>query len=485
LGTLKKIAGQTAVYGLGTIIARVLNFVILTPYYTRRLLPEDYGIFTDFYAYAAVLLIVLLYGMETGFFKFTKDKAFNGNTVFGNALTSVGITSLIFFVVVLISKDSIASWLKYDDFPHYVVLLAGILAIDSISAILMAKLRLDDKPLTFSIINLINVVVTIMLVVTVFDILPSLNTEFEILKSVESKVVFVFYANLSASAVKLILLFAVVKNIKITINREVITKMLQYSWPLLISGLAGSLNETLDRIIYKFIVTDQSEAFYELGIYGANFKLAMLIILFIQMYRYAAEPFFFNLLDEKGSNEKTAVVTEYFVIFTVFVFLVITLFTGWFKFFIGVDYREGIGIVPIVVFANVLLGLLFNINFWFKLSGKTKYAILIMGTGALVTIFINILFIGKYGYWACAWAHLASNLSMVLLSYTLGRKHYPIDYNIKKIGFYIGLGLLIFFAHTIISQNMLKIHFTSFVGVILYASIVFKKEKIYKWKLKS
>ncbi|NBC84436.1 MAG: oligosaccharide flippase family protein [Bacteroidetes bacterium] len=480
MSTIKKIAGQTVIYGLGTILPRVLNFVVLTPYYTRRLTNFEYGIFTDFYAYAAVLLILLLYGMETGFFRFAErhDKP---DTVFSSVFTSVFTTSSLFFVVVFLFRDNIANGLQYPEFNQFVVLLAGIMSIDTISAILMAKLRYEDKPIRFSIINIFNVLITIGLVVFLLDIAPDLKIFEGLYKRIDNRAILVFYANLIASLLKLVMLLPGIWRIRFRFDPKLLKTILAYSWPLLVSGLAGSLNEALDRIIYKFMIPDKETALVELGIYGANFKLAMLIVLFNQMFRYAAEPFFFNIYKNRDAKQKYALVMEYFVMFTLLMFLVITMYKNIFKFFIGADFRDGLHIVPVVVFANVLLGILFNLNFWFKLSGKTVYAILIMGTGALCTFAINILFIEKYRYVACAYGHLVSNGVMVVMSYWLGRKHYPIPYNIKKLLFYIFLALVLYIVYRYISENMLNTNIIAGICVSTYLTIVIFKEKLYKW----
>jgi O-antigen/teichoic acid export membrane protein len=476
----KKLAGQTFIYGFGTIFTRILNYIILTPYLTRELEITEYGVFTDLYAYAGVVLVLLLYGLETGFFRFANKSYYKKNEVFSNALLSVVFTSVFFLVVIQIFIAPISDFLKYPNNSIYIQLFSYFLAFDAISAILMAKLRNDEKPIKFSIINITNVVVSVLLILFFFEVVPRVEG-FERLHAISDKhglVVYVFIANFFASAVKLVLLLSELKGIKLSLNISLLRSLLIYSLPLLVSGLGGIINEMFDRIIYKFVEPSKTIFLTEIGIYGAVYKLAVLITLFIQMFRYAAEPFFFNLQNTKDSKEIYGNVLNYFLIFTLAIFLFIIFYLDILKYFIDIKYHVGLHVVPIILASNVLLGLLFNINFWFKISGQTKYAIIIMITGAVITILINVLFIPKFRYVACAWAHLLSNASMLLLSYFLGQRHYAIKYNLKRIFFYIVLAAGLF-----VVQNVLKTYdkYNLFIGtilLILFVAIAIRKENL-------
>jgi O-antigen/teichoic acid export membrane protein len=483
LNPYKKLGGQTLVYGLGSIIPRFLNYAILTPYYTYKFQVQEYGIITELYAYVAVLLVILTYGMETGYFKFTTDKQ-KGGDVFSTTAISLFTTSVIFIVFVFAFINKISGLIGYNNRPEFIKWMAVIIATDAFSAIFYARIRMQEKVMKFAVFKVIGVLINILLIMFFLEIMPYLskisNSSWpDLIYNRNIGVGYVLIANMISSIFICFILLIDLKKIILKFNLKLYKNILKYSFPLLIAGLAGILNETIDRILLRHLLASGYDKLYEIGIYGANYKIAVLIAIFIQMFRFAADPFFFSKYKNEESNKVFANILKYFVIFSMIIFLFIVLYIDIIKYFISPRFHEGLNIVPVVLFANILLGILFNINFWYKLSGKTKYAVLIIGTGAIINITINVLFIPHYSYRACAFSHLISNFAMVVLSYLLGRKYYKIEYNIKQIMFYILLGLGIYFINILIKTEILiyNIIISSFL-FIPFIYFVGKKEKL-------
>lgn len=443
----KSLGGQAILYGLGNIVPRILNYAILTVYYTRRFPPEEYGILTELYAYVAIFLVILTYGMETGLFKFSSEN-YNKQLSFTSILISVIGTSTMFFLLVWAFCDPVARSIGYPENPEYIIYLGFTLSLDAVASVIFAKLRIENKVRRFALLKIVNVVSTIFFVFLFLEILPAMNVICETswyqhnMKDIE--VGYVFIANLLSSFLILLLLLYDVRGIKFRFNNVLFRQILMYSLPLLISGLAGIFNETIDRILLRKLLPDNVNALYELGIYGANYRIAVLMTIFVQMFRYAAEPFFFNLQGKTDARVVYANILKYFTIFLMLVFLGVGLGIDFFKLFIDKDYYEGLAIVPVVLMANVLIGLLFNVNMWYKLSGNTMYGVYITGIGAIITIVGNILFIPLYGYFACAWIHLLTNAVMLLLTYYFGQRKYKIDYDVKRISLYIVVGIALY-----------------------------------------
>ncbi len=453
----RKFGKQTIVYGLGSIVPRLLNYAILTPYYTYKFQVQEYGIITELYAYVAILLVILTYGMETGYFKFATGKN-RTNVIFSTTAISLFVTSTLFVIAVYIFIDKIAGIIEYSANKEYIKWIAVIIAIDAFSAIFYAKIRMDEKVVKFSVLKIIGVVLNILLIITFLEIFPFISkvSDKSWIGNIYNEnigVGYVLIANMISSIIICFILLFELKNIRLKFNCKLYRSILKYSYPLLIAGLAGIFNETIDRILLRHFLTRGYDKLYEIGIYGANYKIAVLMTIFIQMFRFAADPFFFSNYKKERSNELFANILKYFVIFCIMIFLFITLYIDIIKYFISPRFHEGLSIVPVVLFANILLGMLFNINFWFKLSGRTGFAVLIIGSGAIITILLNIIFIPYFSYKACAGVHLTSNLVMLVLSYMLGRKYYRIDYDVKNILFYILLGTVIFFINIAIKTE--------------------------------
>jgi O-antigen/teichoic acid export membrane protein len=478
----KSLGGQALIYGLGNIVPRMLNYAVLTVYYTRRFPPEEYGVITELYAYVAIFLVVLTYGMETGLFRFSS----NGNdkqTAFTSILTLVTSTSLIFALLIWLLNRQISGMVGYAGNPEYIVYLGFTLSFDAIGSILFAKLRIENKVKRFALLKIINVVTTVFFVFLFLEIIPLVDriaeSHFyqEYMKHIE--VGYVFIANLLSSFILLLLLVRDLKGIRFSFNSVLLKDILRYSLPLLISGLAGIFNETIDRILLRRLLPEGSNALYELGIYGANYRIAVLMTIFVQMFRYAAEPFFFNLYGKHNSTRVYANILKYFTIFLMIIFLMVGLGIDFFKLFIDKDYYEGLGIVPVVLLANVMVGLLFNVNMWYKLSGNTMYGVYITGIGAIITVLLNILFIPLYGYFACAWIHLITNVVMLILTYYYGQRVYRIDYDVKRIGMYILSGIGLFIIGSYVRTNYVWLNlFTAVLLVSLYIWFCNKKENL-------
>lgn len=480
----KQLAGQTLVYGLGTMVPRLLNYVILVPYFTRNLFkhaPQEYGKVTELYAYITFLMIVLTYGMETTYFRFVNTES-DSKKIFSTIFSSLVLTSIVFLVVILFFSSSIAVTLKYPGEILFIKLVALILAVEAISAIPFAKLRVQNKAKRFALLKFIHICLNILLMLGIYNIVPGLigNNSY-LLNSqgvISSK--FIFISNFLASSSILILLLPELRDYSIKkFDFTIIKPILVYGLPLMISGLAGTINETLDRTIYRHVVTDQGKALNELGIYGANYKIGGLLYIFIQMFRYAAEPYFFNKSKDLDSKSQYSQLMNVFVGIVCSMGLFILLFLNYLKYFIGNTYHEGLFIVPFVVLAYIFYGILFNLSVWYKLSNKTQFALIIMSIGATITIVINIIFIPRFAYGASAVAHVLSYFTMVVFSYILGQKYFKIKYNVTRIIGYIVLAAAIYFVSVYIVFNNWLIDILARSALLLiFVIFVAWKEKI-------
>ncbi|MBL4651416.1 MAG: polysaccharide biosynthesis protein [Flavobacteriales bacterium] len=456
---LKKLAGQTAIYGLSSIVGRFLNF-LLTPLFAIYFAKDQFGIITEMYAYVAFLVVFLTYGMETAYFRFSTLEEQKDKPVYSTVLISLLSTTFIFITAAIVFAQSVADWLQYPKHTEYVIWFAIIVGLDAVSSIPLAKLRADNKAVRFAGVNFVNIGVNISLNLF-FVVYCSSNYEtnsnwlIETFYNPEIGVGYVFISNLIASICKFLMLVPGM-NMRQGIQLSLWKIMFRYSSPMLIVGLAGIVNETIDRILIKKIVyAQQLEALgsqaantfaqEQNGIYGANYKLAMIISMFIQACRYAAEPFFFKEEHKNDSKETYVKIMNYFTIVVALMFLVITLYLSLFKYFIpNPEFWEGLHIVPILLAAYVCLGIYYNQSVWYKLSQKTGYGAIISLGGAVLTITINWIFIPKYGYTAAAWATLSCYSFMMIISYFVGKRHYPIPYDIKKFFLYMGAAVAIY-----------------------------------------
>ena len=488
MGYIKQLAGQTFVYGFGIVVPRLLNYILLTPFYTRIFNSSQYGVITELYAYVVFLLVILTYGMETGFFRFA-DKNHNNDDVYKTSLITLFSTSCLFLCIILLTKNGIAELLQYPDNSEYIKWIAIIVCIDAFTSIPFAKLRLQNKAFKYSYIRIAEVVVNILANWFFLYFCPRHYGSSSFINNIYNPdigVGYVFISNLLSSFTKLILLIPDLYTRNGKMDFQLVKKMFIYSYPLLIAGLAGTVNEALDRVLLKHILKDN--ALSQLGIYGANYKLAVLMTLFIQMFRYAAEPFFFNKKDDKNAKFIYADIMNYFVFIGMMIFMMVIIFLDYFVLFIGVDFREGVRIVPIILLANLFMGIFYNLSIWYKLTGQTKFGALFVIIGAIITIFINITFIPAYGYYASAWGHFCSYLVMIILCYYFGNKHYYIPYKGKQLILLISVPLvLLFLKNIVVFEKYLFNVITGLFLMFIYFIAFVKIQKItvnQLWKLK-
>jgi O-antigen/teichoic acid export membrane protein len=474
---IRKLISQTAVYGLSSIVGRLLNY-LLVPLYTSVFTdPAHYGVVSELYAWVAFLIVILTFGMETAFFRFIQTSE-NKEQTYLNSLASVLGINAFLFAALLFFNDDIAQLMLYEGHNEYIILLGIIVCVDAISAIPLARLRVEEKSMRFVSIQitsiLVNVGLNLFLMLYLFD--P---------ERPEEGVLFILLANLCASLVKPIMLYDSFNLSGLKLNWKEIKLMLFYAFPLVIGSFAGIINETIDRILLKQILYDPNDistlhtAESEVGIYSACYKLAMLITILLQAYRYAAEPFFFNQMKNEDRNVIYVKVMNLFVATVCLVFLFVSLNIDLFKHFIQNEaYWTGLKVVPILLLANVFLGIYYNQSIWYKLSGKTQYGAYIALIGATLTIGINLVFIPTYGYMASAWATFIVYALQMLISYFLGQKHYPIPYNVKKFFLYLGLAIVLYFLGSLIQ---LERYFVQFILqntlLLLYVLFIIKMER--------
>jgi len=469
---------------MGTVVPRLLNYVILTPFFTRIFQLGEYGIVTELYAYIVFLMVILTYGMETGFFRYA-EKYKDSNEVFTTTLVSLFTTSLLFIVAVWIFSTDIAKILDYSEHREYIIMIGMIVGIDAFTAIPFARLRQKNKAAKFAIIKIINVIVNTGLNFLFLFLIPrfDLDAKCKIISSIYSDdigVGYVFISNLIASLISLLMLFREIFEVRIKFNKKLWKEIIFYSLPLLVAGLAGSINEALDRVLLKHLLTGELTPIEQLGIYGANYKIAVLMQLFVQMFRFAAEPFYFRNAKEKNAQILFGDVMKYFVIICMLIFLMVTLYIDIFRHFIGRNYYAGLNIVPIILYAIFLLGVFFNLSIWYKLKNITRYGAIITIMGALITFIINWIFIPRYGYLASAWAHFICYLTMVIISYFLGQRIYRIQYNLKLIALYAILPVVIYiFAKWLDISNLglkMAVHTILFVTYLIVILIIERKK---------
>ena len=443
MADLKGLAKDTAIYGLSSIVGRFLNY-LLVPLYTATLSAASggYGVITNVYAYTALLLVILTYGMETTFFRFANKEGEDPQTVYSTTLVSVGFTSLVFVVLVLTFISPISAAMGYADHPSYIWVMAVTVALDAFQCIPFAYLRYKKRPVKFAVLKLANIIMSIALNLVFFLVLPawyeSTGGEGVVgnIYSPEVGVGYAFYINLFCSGMLMLLLLKELSGFRYVFDRALLRRMLGYSWPILVLGIAGILNQTADKILFPYIYKG-ADAHAQLGIYGAASKIAMIMAMITQAFRYAYEPFVFGKSKDKDNRDTYAKAMKYFVIFTLLAFLAVVGYMDILKHLIGRDYWEGLDVVPIVMAAEIMMGVYFNLSFWYKLIDKTIWGAWFSGAGCLVLIAVNVIFVPRYGYMACAWAGFAGYATSMLLSYFVGQRHYKINYPLSAIARYV------------------------------------------------
>ena len=442
---LKQLAGETAIYGFSSILARVLNFLFV-PIYTRMLTQVQYGVVTEFMAYIAILQVVLVMGLETGCFRFASNGRDDPRRVYSNALLAVfGLNAAVLACMVAFS-GSLSAALGYEGYRSLIIYVGGILFCDSITAILFAKLRQEHKAVRFAVIKTIKILTETATNLVLFFAFPAFclrhpGNAMTALLSPVPDFTYPIFAILVSCVLCLVIFIPEIVRFEFTFDGNLLKRMLAYSLPLMIAALPGVANDFLDRILFRYFDTSSEAWRASLGVYQAAVKLAVIMNLFIQMFRYAAEPFFFQRARDKGSKELYAVVMEYFTAFCGLVFLGVILYIDVISLLLGRDFRIGVGVVPVMLLSYMLLGMLFNVSMWYKLSGKTNMAIWITLAGLLVTTVVNVVFMPRYSYWASAFGHLASYLVMLCISAALGARYYPIPYKwLRIICFFLLMG---------------------------------------------
>lgn len=475
MANLKSLAKDTAIYGMSSILGRFLNY-LLVPLYTSNISAASggYGIITNLYAYTALLLVILTYGMETTFFRYANKTNEDPQKVYSSTLIMVGFTSLLFIVLVSIFLQPLSGVMGYSDHSSYVWVMAATVSIDAFQCIPFAYLRYKKRPIKFAALKLLFIAFNIALNLLYFVVLPDLYKSYpDIIQHIynpETGVGYAFYINLVCTASITFFFYKELTGFKYTFDKELAKRMLSYSWPILILGIAGILNQTADFILFPYLYKG-SQAHQQLGIYGAASKIAMIMAMITQAFRYAYEPFVFGKGNDKDNRETYAVAMKYFIIFTLLAFLVVMGYINILRHIIGRDYWEGLKVVPIVMAGTIMMGIYFNLSFWYKLIDKTIWGAYFSGIGCFVLILINIIFVPQYGYMACAWAGLIGYATAMTLSYFVGQKKYPINYPLKSIGIYVLIAVFFFIAITYSNEYLPKIYALAVNTLIIFAFI--------------
>ena len=478
-----KLLGQTAIYGLSSIIGRFLNY-LLVPLYTYKIAAESggYGVVTNVYAHTGLLLVLLTFGMETTFFRFaTKEKA-DPDKAFSTAGLSVGFVSLLFVILVMLFLKPIANsqLFNYPDHPEYIAMMAVVVALDAFQAILFARLRYEERALKFAILKLTFIVLNIALNLFVFLAAPKMVESFPEAMSwykPENQVRYIFVVNLICTSLVTFGFIPEIRKLRSGIDFKLLKSMLNYTWPLLLLGLAGILNQVADKIVYRYIVPGE-EGEVQLGIYGACVKVAMIMALITQAFRYAYEPFVFSDGRDPKNKEVQADVMKYFIIFTMLAFVAVMAFLPLLRHFIAPDYWEGLKAVPIVMMAEIFMGIYFNLSFWYKLIDQTWWGAIFSAIGCAVLLAINFIFVPIYGYMACAWGGFAGYGVCMVLSYIVGQKKSPSPYDLKSAIFYLLIAVtLVALIKVIPIENTVLSVVVNALITLVYVAIVALKEK--------
>lgn len=492
MSTLKRFAGHTAIYGISTVISRFLNFV-LTPIYTGMYPAKIFGVLTTLYSWASILNALLSFGMETTFFRFL-HKYDSRSKVYSNTFFTIAFVSLAFGILGFGFARPIAVWMhrssvtSIDDYVLYIKLFVGILCLDALAVIPFAKLRADGQPLKYGALKLINIFCFVGLnLFFLFGIPLIIKQQWAVAPFFESWfrqswVGYVFVSNFIASAITLILLLPELTELTFELDTRLINEMFLYSLPILVANLSFIVNENSDKLFLEKLLPGDI-ATQQVGIYGACCKIAIFLSIFINAFRLGAEPFFFSYAKNKNSGEVYSRIMNYFIIAISLIFVALIANIDLLKYFIkGKDahqqmlYWSGLPVVPVLLFGYVALGIYMNLSIWYKLSDQTRFGLYISGVGALLTIILNILFIPGYGFFASAWVSLIAYSVMMILSYFLGQKHYPIPYNIKKALFYLILAIVLVILSFVVFKRNIIIGNLLFVGFLAAAFFMERKD---------
>lgn len=476
MASLKSLAKDTAIYGLSSIVGRFLNY-LLVPVYTATMPAAEggYGVVTNVYSYTALLMVILTYGMETTFFRFANKEGEDARRVYSAILTMVGFTSLLFVALVFAFIRPVSGAMGYASHPEYVWTMALVVAMDAFQCIPFSYLRYKKRPVKFAALKLLFILINIALNVFFFIVWPRFS-------GVPTPVGCVFYINLGCTAFIMLCLYKEIAAVRPVADGRLMRRMLSYSWPILILGVAGILNQTADKILFPHIYAG-SDAYKQLAIYGAASKIAMIMAMITQAFRYAYEPFVFGKSRDGDNRGTYARAMKFFIIFTLLAFLCVAGYINIIRYIIGRDYWPGLRVVPIVMAAEIMMGVYFNLSFWYKLIDKTIWGAWFSGAGCAVLIAVNIVFVPSYGYMACAWAGVAGYATAMLLSYFVGQRFYPIAYPLRSILLYVAAAALLFGVITAANGSALPLWASLAVNtlaIMLFALLVIRREGLAK-----
>ena len=469
MGKLKTIAKDTAIYGLSSIVGRFLNY-LLVPLYTAQLSAASggYGVITNMYAYVALILVILTFGMETTYFRFTNKSHTDSEVVYSTTLISVGSISALFAALVLIFITPISQVMGYGDHPEYVWVMALTVAIDAFLCIPFAHLRQEKKAIKFAALKLLTIVVSILLNVIYFAWMDGKD------------VGYAFYINLVCTVMLALCLITEYTGFRWVFDRQLLRSMLSYSWPILVLGIAGILNQTADKMLFPYIYKD-GDMLEQLGIYGACSKIAMIMAMITQAFRFAYEPIVFSGVKDKGQREMYEQAMKYFIIFTLLAFLMVVGYIDILKYIVrNPDYWVGLKVVPVVMAAEIMMGIYFNLSFWYKLIDKTIWGAWFSGIGCVVLLAVNFLFVPKYGFMACAWGGVAGYGVAMVTSYIVGQKYYPLNYPLKEIAYYTIFAVVAFVVMMLLREHLpMWLSIVCNTGfIVLFVGMIIKKDLI-------
>lgn len=479
---LKSLAKDTAIYGLSSIVGRFLNY-LLVPLYTA-VIPAStggYGVVSNVYAYTALILVFLTFGMETGFFRFANKSGEHPEKVYANTLIFVGGLSLIFVILCMLFLHPISSLLEYPDHPDYIAMMVLVVALDSFQCIPFAYLRYKKRPIKFASIKLFNIVGNILLNLFFLLLCPWLDVHAHQLVSwfyrPEYLVGYIFVSNLIMSLVQMFFFIPELRGFSYRVDKVLLKQMISYSFPILVFGVVGILNQTIDKMIYPFLFDDRQEGLVQLGIYSATSKVAMIMAMFTQAFRYAYEPFVFGKNKEGDNRKMYSAAMKYFFIFSLLAFLTVMFYMDILRYMVARDYWEGLSVVAIVMGAEIFKGIYFNLSFWYKLTDETQWGAYFSIIGCAVILALNIWLVPTYGYVASAWASVAGYGVITLLSYIIGQKKYPVSYPLKDMAVYLILAAVLFVLsqEVIISNVGLRLVFRTLL-LLMFIAYILKKD---------
>lgn len=457
---LKSLAKDTVIYGFSSIFGRFLNY-LLVPVHTYKIPVESggYGIVSNLYANTAFFLALLTFGMETTLFRFANKQDEDEKLVYSTALRLVGLVNLLFIVIVLLFLRPISEAMGYAEHPEYIACMAVVVAFDAFQAIMFSRLRLQHRPVKFMSLKFAFIIPYVLLNLFIFFIMPKIPALVGIFNRFDYGVGLIFFANLICTTCVFAGFTRELSGIRFGFDRGLARRMLKYTWPLLILSLMGILNNVADKMMFPHLMPG-AEGKVQLGIYGACAKIALIMSLLVQAFRYAYEPVVFNGINDKNNPETLALGMKYFILFTLLAYMAVMFYMPLLQILVPEGYREGLAVVPVVMMAEIFMGVYFNLSFWYKLTDKTYWGAIMSAVGAAVMIAVNIIFVPKIGYWACAWGGFAGYGVAMLMSYFIGRDKYPVKYDMKSIALFAGLAL-----------SMLVVSMYCFKGLPVWAKL--------------